>query len=107
MAQICRAFTRGAGQGILAIGIDKYMYVALNVPAADRLVRLHYTQSETVEDARTLRHDLAREALLMYGIEHSVEIASLADLPAGTGLGSSSCYLVGLLHAVRAYLAYQ
>jgi D-glycero-alpha-D-manno-heptose-7-phosphate kinase len=98
------SFYERSGGYILAIGIDKYMYVALNVPVADRLVRLHYTQSETVKDARTLRHDLAREALLMYGIEHSVEIASLADLPAGTGLGSSSCYLVGLLHAVRAYL---
>jgi D-glycero-alpha-D-manno-heptose-7-phosphate kinase len=99
------SFYEKRGGYILAVGIDKYMYVALNVPVADRLVRLHYTQSETVEDARTLQHDLAREALLRYGIEHSVEIASLADLPAGTGLGSSSCYLVGLLHAIRAYLA--
>lgn len=98
------SFYERSGGYILAIGIDKYMYVALNVPVADRLVRLHYTQSETVADARTLRHDLAREALLRCGIEHSVEIASLADLPAGTGLGSSGCYLVGLLHAVRAYL---
>jgi len=42
---------------------------------------------------------------LAHGIEDAIEIASLADLPAGTGLGSSSCYLVGLLNAVRAYLS--
>ena len=92
------------GGYVLAAGIDKYMYVALNVPVADRLVRLHYTQSETVEHARELKHELAREALLRHGIAHSVEVASLADVPAGTGLGSSSCYLVGLLNAARTYL---
>jgi D-glycero-alpha-D-manno-heptose-7-phosphate kinase len=91
------------GGYILALGIDKYMYVALNVPQADRKVRLHYTQSETVDAVCDLKHDLAREALLMHGVDDGIEIASLADLPAGTGLGSSSCYLVGLLNAVRAY----
>jgi D-glycero-alpha-D-manno-heptose-7-phosphate kinase len=91
------------GGYILALGIDKYMYVALNVPHADRKVRLHYTQSEMVDTVSDLKHDLAREALLLHGIDDGIEIASLADLPAGTGLGSSSCYLVGLLNAVRAY----
>ncbi len=99
------SFFEKHGGYILAASIDKYMYVALNVPVADRLVRLHYTQSETVDDVADLRHELAREALLRHGIHDSVEIASLADLPAGTGLGSSSCYLVGLLNAVRHYLA--
>jgi D-glycero-alpha-D-manno-heptose-7-phosphate kinase len=86
------------------MGIDKYMYVALNVPYVDRLVRLHYTQSETVEHVEQLKHELAREALKRHGIHDAIEISSLADLPAGTGLGSSSCYLVGLLNAVRGYL---
>jgi D-glycero-alpha-D-manno-heptose-7-phosphate kinase len=98
------AFYRKHGAYVLAMGIDKYMYVALNVPYADRLVRLHYTQSETVERVDQLKHELAREALKHHGIKDAIEIASLADLPAGTGLGSSSCYLVGLLNAVRAYL---
>lgn len=98
------AFYQKHGGYVLAAAIDKYMYVALNVPVADRLVRLHYTQSETVGDAAELKHELAREALLRHGIRDAVEIASLADLPAGTGLGSSSCYLVGLLHAIRSYL---
>ena len=80
------------------------MYVTLNVPFADRKVRLHYTQSETVDSIEELQHELAREALRLHDIRNGVEIASLADLPAGTGLGSSSCYLVGLLAAIRAYL---
>ena len=98
------SFYEKHGGYVLACAMDKYMFVALNVPLADRLVRLHYTQSETVEDASALKHELAREALLRYGIRDAVEIASLADLPAGTGLGSSSSYLVGLLNAVRSYL---
>lgn len=98
------SFYRKRGGYILALGIDKYMYVALNVPQADRKVRLHYTQAEVVETTRELKHDLAREALLRHGIDDCIEVSSLADLPAGTGLGSSSCYLVGLLNAIRAYL---
>ena len=58
------------------------MYVALNVPHADRKVRLHYTQSEVVDDAKDLKHELAREALLAHDIHDGIEIASLADLPA-------------------------
>lgn len=98
------SFYEKHGGYVLAAAMDKYMYVALNVPVADRLVRLHYTQSETVDDAAKLKHELAREGLLRHGIRDAVEIASLADLPAGTGLGSSSSYLVGLLHAARSYL---
>lgn len=98
------SFYRKHGGYILAMGIDKYMYVAINVPYADRKLRLHYTQSETVDHVNNLNHELAREALKKHGIMDAIEIASVADLPAGTGLGSSSCYLVGLLNAIRAYL---
>ena len=98
------SFYEKHGGYVLAAGIDKYMYLALNVPLADRLVRLHYSSSETVDDVRELKHELAREALLRHGIRDGIEVASLADLPAGTGLGSSSCYLVGLLNAVRGYI---
>ena len=98
------SFYEKHGGYILALGIDKYMYVALNIPYADRKVRLHYLESENVDHVGQLRHELAREALRAHGIEDAIDIASLADLPAGTGLGSSSCYLVGLLNALRAYL---
>jgi D-glycero-alpha-D-manno-heptose-7-phosphate kinase len=97
-------FYRKHGGYVLALGIDKYMYVALNVPYADRKIRLHYTRSETVDHVNELKHELAREALVAHGIVDAIEIASMADLPAGTGLGSSGSYLVGLLTAIRAYL---
>lgn len=97
------AFYERHGGYVLALGIDKYMYVVMNIPHADRLIHLHYTRSETVATPDALQHELAREALRFLGIQHTIEISSLADLPAGTGLGSSSCYLVGLLNALRAY----
>ena len=86
---------------IFAMGLDKFMYVVVNRPIVGRKIRLHYSQSEVVDEVGELRHELAREALRAHGITHSFEVASIADLPAGTGLGSSSCYLVGLLNALH------
>src|SRR6202162_811943 len=99
------SFYEKHGGYIVATGINKYMYGALNVPHADRKARLHYTRSEVADRVEGVSHELAREALLAHDIRFGIEIASLADLPAGTGLGSSSCYLVGLLNAIRAYLS--
>lgn len=91
------------GGFIFAMGINKYMYVMINPPTIDSMIRLHYTQSETVFNVSELKHELAREALRYHGIEEKMEISSMADLPAGTGVGSSSCYLVGLLLALHHY----
>ncbi|HEU4888922.1 MAG TPA: galactokinase [Thermoanaerobaculia bacterium] len=89
------------GGFIFAMGLDKYMYVIVNRPTVGSKVRLHYSQSEVVDDVSELRHELAREALRAHGIRYGFEVGSIADLPAGTGLGSSSCYLVGLLNALH------
>lgn len=91
------------GGFIFAMGLDKYMYVLVNRPAMGTSIRLHYSQAEVVEHVSQLRHELAREALRLHGIENQFEIASIADIPAGTGLGSSSAYLVGLLNAIHHY----
>ena len=97
------SFYEKHGGFILAMGLDKYMYVTLNRPIVEKRIILHYTKSESVEHVSELKHELAREALRLNKIEHSLEISSLADIPASTGLGSSSCYLVGLLSALHTY----
>lgn len=89
------------GGFIFAAGIDKYMFVYLNTPIVDDLIRVKYSESEIVEDVEQVRHTLARQALLHFNIRNGVEIISMADVPAGTGLGSSSCYLVGLLNGLH------
>lgn len=88
------------GGFIFAMGLDKYMYIMVKSPLVDDKIRLHYSRSEQVDHVSELRHELAREALRARGIERKIEISSMADLPAGTGLGSSSSYLVGLLAAL-------
>jgi D-glycero-alpha-D-manno-heptose-7-phosphate kinase len=97
------SFYEKHGGFVFAMGIDKYMYVMTNPPVADRKIRLHYTESEVVDHVDEVRHELAREALRFHGIEDGMEISSMADLPAGTGVGSSSAYLVGLLQALHQY----
>jgi len=89
------------GGFICAAGINKYMFINLNRPIVDDLVRVKYTKSEMVSHRDELKHDIAREALRITGIENAIEIISMADVPAGTGIGSSSCYAVGLLNALH------
>ena len=89
------------GGFIFSFAIDKYMYLNVNRPVADDFIRLKYSQSEKVEKVSDLKHEIARACLEKLGISNSIEIASMADIPAGSGLGSSSCYTVGLLHALH------
>jgi D-glycero-alpha-D-manno-heptose-7-phosphate kinase len=95
------SFYREHGGFIFAMAIDKYMYIMLNPPIVDSKIRLHYSRSEVVDDVSQLQHELAREALRLHGFEQKMEISSMADLPDGTGLGSSGAYLVGLLTALH------
>ncbi|MEA1928244.1 MAG: galactokinase [Candidatus Auribacterota bacterium] len=90
------------GGFIFAAGIAKYMYIDVNQPF-DGLVRVKYSRSETVKEVEDIDHDIAREALKMMGVERGIEVVSIADIPAGTGLGSSSCYTVGILNAIHTY----
>jgi len=90
------------GGFIFSAAINKYMYIAINKPIVDRLVRIKYSKTETVDSVDKVQHPLAREALRYFGIKDSIEIVSVADIPAGTGMGSSSSYLVGVLKGLRA-----
>jgi D-glycero-alpha-D-manno-heptose-7-phosphate kinase len=91
------------GGFIYSMAITHYMYVMTNPPTVDRKVRIHYSKSECVDNVSELEHELAREALRYHGIEDKMEISSMADLPSGTGLGSSSSYLIALLMALHHY----
>ena len=90
------------GGFIFAAGIAKYMYIDVNQPF-DGLVRIKYSRSETVKNVDSVEHEIAREALKMMGIKQGIEVVSIADIPAGTGLGSSSCYTVGILNALHTF----
>jgi D-glycero-alpha-D-manno-heptose-7-phosphate kinase len=80
------------------------MYLNVNTPILDDKIRVKYAKSELVDHVDQVEHTLAREALRHFDITRGVEIVSIADIPAGTGLGSSSAYLVGLLNAIHALM---
>ncbi len=89
------------GGFIFSFALNKYMFITVKRPFADRLIRLKYNISETVEKLSDLKHDIARECLLKLKIKDSIDVVSMADIPAGSGLGSSSSYTVGLLNALH------
>ncbi len=96
------AFYRTEPGAVTATTIDKYMYITVN-KRFDATLRVSYSKTEIVDRADDLQHPIVREALRMTGLVEGLEITSIADLPAGTGMGSSSAFTVGLLHALYAY----
>lgn len=97
------AYYRLHGGAVVSTAIDKYVYVTVN-PKFDQRIRVSYSRTEDVDKASNLRHPLVRESLQQLGIVGGVEITSIADIPSrGTGLGSSSAFTVGLLHALHAW----
>jgi D-glycero-alpha-D-manno-heptose-7-phosphate kinase len=88
------------GGFILSAAINKYVYIYVNKPAADQYLRIKYSQYEQVSSVDLIKHDLVRPALQKLKVEGAIEIVSMADVPDGTGLGSSGSYLVGLLVAL-------
>lgn len=88
------------GGFILSAAINRYLYIYVNRPAADDHIRVKYSTYEQVDDPDDVKHDLVRPALKLLGFDRGIEIVSMADIPAGTGLGSSGTYLVTLLTAL-------
>jgi len=88
---------------VVSAAIDKYIYVIVS-PRFDDLIYVSYSKKEIVTKVADLQHELVREALARTGIQAAVEITMLADVPSeGSGLGSSSSLVVGLLHALYGY----
>jgi D-glycero-alpha-D-manno-heptose-7-phosphate kinase len=83
---------------VLSATINKYMYIASHYFFDEDKIRVKYSRTETVNNVNNLKHPLVREALKKFKITGALEISSSADVPAGTGLGSSSSFIVGLLH---------
>lgn len=88
---------------VLSTSIDKYMYIAIHPYFERNKIQLKYSKTEQVDSIDAIRHPIFKEVLKMYNLT-GVDLNSIADIPSGTGLGSSSSFTVGLLNAVRAYL---
>jgi D-glycero-alpha-D-manno-heptose-7-phosphate kinase len=91
------------GGFLIAAAIDKYVYITVHDTFVPDLI-VKYSELERVPDATRLKHPIFREAFAMTGIDgHSLELTSMADIPAGTGLGSSGSFTTALLKALHAH----
>lgn len=88
---------------VLSTSIDKYMYIAIHPYFDPHMSLIKYSKTEMVHTTAEIKHPIIKQVLFDYKI-NGVDLNSIADIPSGTGLGSSSSFTVGLINAVRAYI---
>lgn len=96
------SYYRHFGGMLVAAAINRYVYIAINRTVTPDYL-LKYSAFERVATVTEIVHPIVREVLRLHPIGPSIELVSLADIPAGTGLGSSGSFAVGLLRAVYAF----
>ncbi|OGB90220.1 hypothetical protein A2625_02705 [candidate division WOR-1 bacterium RIFCSPHIGHO2_01_FULL_53_15] len=101
-----REFFEREGGAVLGATIDKYIYVSVNRLSEffEYKIRVGYSRAELVKSVEEIIHPSVRETLKYLGIDGNLDIHIFADLPARTGLGSSSSFTVGFLRALYALL---
>ena len=97
------AWYREHGGAVLATGIDKYCYITCRSlpPFFEHKTRLVYSKVELVKDVSEIQHPVVKAVLTEMGFTEGLEIHHDGDLPARSGLGSSSSFTVGLIHALK------
>jgi len=90
---------------VFSTAINKYVYVTLkrHGDLFNEPIRLNYSETELVERVGDVKNSIARECLRLLEIELPIYISTVADIPASSGLGSSSSFAIGLLNALHAY----
>src|ERR1041384_5036743 len=94
------------GGAALATAIDKYCYVTASPFLShlfDYSIRVSYRKVELAKSADEIEHKVYRECLKLCGLAKGIELHAMADLPAFTGLGSSSTFTVSLLQALHGF----
>ena len=94
-------FYRRQSGVVVSTTINKAIYIAIHPYFHDK-IRIKYSRTEDVATVQEIEHPIVRECLNMFHLERGMEIASFADVPAGTGMGSSSAFTVALLQALHA-----
>ena len=97
------AFFEKQKGAVLSTSINKYMYISTHQYFEADKIRCKYSQTETVGDVNELKHPILRTVLSDFNL-NGIEVSSIADIPGGTGMGSSSSFTVGLLHNLNTYI---
>ena len=88
---------------VVTTAINRYIYIAVNKQFDGRII-VNYSKTEIVRKISDIENNLVRESLKLTGVKGGIHITSIADIPSeGTGMGSSSSYVVGLLNALYAF----
>jgi D-glycero-alpha-D-manno-heptose-7-phosphate kinase len=95
-------FYREHGGCVVSTSINRYMYVSVHPYFSENQTALKYSQTEIVDDIKDIKHSIFKCVLNDMDVK-GVEITSTADVPSGTGLGSSSAFTVGLIHSLYCY----
>ena len=95
-------FFQEYGGAVLSSSIDKYMYISSHDFCEKNKIRTKYSATETVSSVQEIEHPILRTIMSKLNIGKGLEISSIADVPAGTGMGSSSSFTVGTLHNMMA-----
>lgn len=90
------------GGFVISAAIDKYVYIGVNRTFTDDYF-IKYSRLERVEHRLDIEHPIFREVFEMLEVPPAIEVVSMADIPSGTGLGSSGSFTVGLLRALHAH----
>jgi D-glycero-alpha-D-manno-heptose-7-phosphate kinase len=98
-----RSFYSRHPGAVVSTTINKYMYIFLH-PFFDDRIQIKYSKTELVDSIGLIEHPIVRTALKEFNIT-GIDINSIADIPAGTGLGSSCSFTVGLLYALYSYIS--
>ena len=88
------------GSMFISAAIDKYIYITYHRSDFDPRLRLRYSKMEEVDSIEEIQHDIVKATFNLKGIKNNVELTSHAEIPSGTGLGSSGSFGVGILHAI-------
>src|SRR5437870_12027601 len=95
-----RSYYSKHGAFWISAAVDKYIYISLHDIFPDAII-LKYSEMERVKAVEDIKHPLLRESLKSMGVRRRIEISSFADLPEGTGLGSSGTFTVALLKGLH------
>jgi D-glycero-alpha-D-manno-heptose-7-phosphate kinase len=90
------------GGFVISAAIDKYIFISVNRTFTEDYF-LKYSQLERVSSIDDIEHAIIRETFRLHHVAPAIELVSTADIPAGTGLGSSGTFTVGLMKALHAY----
>lgn len=96
------SFYSGEPGMVLSAAINKYMYISV-MERFGNTFRIGYSRTELRDEVGQIEHPIVRECLERLNLRKGLEIVSMADLPAETGMGTSSSFTVGLLHALHAF----